>query len=539
MFSNGNIPKWLAIVLVLLGPLTQGALLVPRLVNWIPVWGWYADPGYVYLLNGAVIVRGGTPGHIDHPGTSLQWIIGIVEQVTYWLAGNQPDIFSDVVNRPEMYAQVSSWSLFLLYISGLTYLSLRMLKVFGLATSMVSQIALLWMMSLLSAGIFKLVAESGILIAAIFLLALLVPLMREPLSRLSTNQLLAIGVVSGIGLTSKVTFLPLLLLPLILVRPRDLWKAILSFFITVTVVLIPTIPRLEQMWIWYSGLIASPGRHGRESDSTTITNLTLALDNISGTTRWWILIYLMLLVSGIAVVLYLKMNEMPFRQALPLLALTVTSFAVILLGSKESEPRDFILIAPIVSMLIGLNFYSWSRILNRKFVPVFFGVAIIGLTFLGAHGVVGNVYNQRLALEHIDQVESSAREMMKLTENGILIQSYDSWTESGALAFAEFWSNGEFSDSLYARYQSIYIYSIFDRNIYVWNSQARGLKLICKELKDLSEKQVIQIVVPSASNAEFDEITQSIKYEGGTIFVDQPQKLGDYTNFKVDNVQCN
>ena len=48
-------------LLVFLPVLGQVGLVFRGIQNWVPVWAWYPDPGYQYLLAGASLVSGGAP----------------------------------------------------------------------------------------------------------------------------------------------------------------------------------------------------------------------------------------------------------------------------------------------------------------------------------------------------------------------------------------------------------------------------------------------------------------------------------------------
>ncbi len=103
---NGRLTHVVTAVLLITPVLLQALLVVPRFLNWRPVWAWYPDPGYQYLWAGGSLVNGGTTDLIFHPGTSFQWLIGASQAVTHLVAG-QDSIMIDVAIRPEFYSQTA------------------------------------------------------------------------------------------------------------------------------------------------------------------------------------------------------------------------------------------------------------------------------------------------------------------------------------------------------------------------------------------------------------------------------------------------
>ena len=115
MESRRVLSNWMNVaVRIFLGGVPAGVFiqLVFNLKKY-PLWVFY-DPAYPYLYNGVVIIQGGVPGHTDHPGTSLQWISGIVSKLTHVLRDNGSSLSEDVVAHSELIFElaVSFWQFF-------------------------------------------------------------------------------------------------------------------------------------------------------------------------------------------------------------------------------------------------------------------------------------------------------------------------------------------------------------------------------------------------------------------------------------------
>ena len=51
---NGRLTHIGTAVLLITPVLLQALLVLPRILNWWPVWAWYPDPGYQYLWAGVL-----------------------------------------------------------------------------------------------------------------------------------------------------------------------------------------------------------------------------------------------------------------------------------------------------------------------------------------------------------------------------------------------------------------------------------------------------------------------------------------------------
>ena len=65
---------------------------------------YHIDPDYVYLLNGLNAYNGHFQDiiHVDHPGTPLQLLIGLILPIIAFFR-NAPDVASDVLLHPNTY----------------------------------------------------------------------------------------------------------------------------------------------------------------------------------------------------------------------------------------------------------------------------------------------------------------------------------------------------------------------------------------------------------------------------------------------------
>jgi len=227
------------------------------------------DPAYIYLFNGFGIVEGYVPRHIDHPGTPLQVLIGAIVLAIHScmrLAGFRPtDIDASMMALPETYLAVISTVMLALNAVAIFYLGLRVLRATArieLALAAQSGFLLLGAMTprvgYVSAEVLAVFAAT---MTAAFLADLL--LRPAPLSRPETR-----AAVTGsaffivLGLTTKITCLPLLLLPFLFRTRRDVvWCFVLIAGFAV-LMLLPILPELPRVIAWFLSILTHRGRYG-------------------------------------------------------------------------------------------------------------------------------------------------------------------------------------------------------------------------------------------------------------------------------------
>ena len=72
----------------------------------MPFWLWHnLDPDYFYLLDSLNIVNLTTPGHVYHPGTTVQWLGALVLKAAYPFTG-PGEITGAVLADPERHLRL-------------------------------------------------------------------------------------------------------------------------------------------------------------------------------------------------------------------------------------------------------------------------------------------------------------------------------------------------------------------------------------------------------------------------------------------------
>lgn len=260
--------------------------------------GYDQDPAYAYLFNGALLLDGQSPWHVDHPGTPLQILCAAVILVVYFflkLSGSiaNLNLIDSVISSPDSYLLATSCVLLLINASAIYYLGDRISRVssrFWLAIfCQLSGLAF----SMLSPRAAYVAPESLLIFATYCLVGLLVPLIFKASStQTQTNECSSkwLGIICGFGLAVKVTFIPVLGLLLLLPSWKKIFQASAYAIATLLLLLLPVYKHLERMFGWLWNVASHSGIHG--SGQSVLIDWTQLLQNTKLVLSWFAPLYL-------------------------------------------------------------------------------------------------------------------------------------------------------------------------------------------------------------------------------------------------------
>jgi hypothetical protein len=225
------------------------------------------DPEYPYLLNGlnCAILEFNNIGHTDHPGTPFQIITGLFIRVTHLAIGQGP-IVQDVLARPETYLAAAS-----LFLSILTFLLLTWLGKIGMKAKGKFLGAFILQSSFFLSTVLidmplRYNPDRFLVIYNLLLAGIVVTyLFTENFS--SRKFAVITGILMGIGFATKFNYLPVLIIPLLLIpefRNRVVYSLsiLLSFFISV----LPILTKFKEFRSFIHGVISHDGLYGHGSE---------------------------------------------------------------------------------------------------------------------------------------------------------------------------------------------------------------------------------------------------------------------------------
>lgn len=227
---------------------------------------WFSgDPEYAYLLNGINIADLKMAGHTDNPGTTVQIYSAAVLSVSHFLNSSEKNgLRQAVLKKPDHYVELERKVSVM--INGVMILVLGAVSFFFLKNiwlSLILQITPFLSSNLLEHAWTKVSPEPALVFTVgVFIIALLACYCSANRQKGFYPWLFAL--ICGFGLATKMTFLPLMIIPLILLEgQRRKWiylSAIIPFFIIFT---IPAIPQYPHMVKWLLNLSIHTGIYGQ------------------------------------------------------------------------------------------------------------------------------------------------------------------------------------------------------------------------------------------------------------------------------------
>jgi hypothetical protein len=239
-----------------------------------PFWlGSNLDPEYVYLLNAANLAGLKGVGHIDHPGTPVQVLGAVIIRVVHFFNFSaEMDWRTDVLQRPEYYlsainAVMVGLNAFMLFILGLVTFHWSR----NIWFSVWLQLAPFLSITLLQFGLTRVSPEPLLFFSSLAMVTLFVNLAflapgAEAGAGAAKKQaffIILLALITGFGIASKVTFIPMMIIPLV-VLPRFKNKLLylgvsIYSFVMFTLPIVRMYPRFFD---WIYKLLSHSGRYG-------------------------------------------------------------------------------------------------------------------------------------------------------------------------------------------------------------------------------------------------------------------------------------
>ncbi len=227
-----------------------------------PFYSKSSDPEFPYLVNGlnCATLKFNYIGHIDHPGTPFQVYNGIIIRITHFVSG-KGNIARDVFARPEHYLNAISNSLILLQAALIFCIGLlgfnRKIPFWQIAILQASFLfndVLMWLFCRVNPDRFFLI--SGLIFILIYL--------KHGYENRSPRKFaLWSGTAMALGLATKFNFLPVLILPLLLIGTNKnrliyIGSGMVSFFIFIA----PIITKFDEYFRFLTSIFKHDGLYG-------------------------------------------------------------------------------------------------------------------------------------------------------------------------------------------------------------------------------------------------------------------------------------
>lgn len=234
-----------------------------------PFWsGHIMDPDYTYLISSVRFITGQPIIHTDHPGTPVQVVGGIAIKIIYQLRVwssyiNEQNIVNDVIVNSELYLNYLN-ILLLSFILLMVFFSAFIIykRTNQLLPAILIQFSPLLLGQELFDSFTRFTPEPMLVFTAMLLLTFLICLFLSK-KQVKLKHIVLVGLIAGLGVAVKVTFLPLILLPLVFFSEKKHFLiyplACLLGFVFFT---IPIYEKYIRVLNWLSGIAVHEGLYG-------------------------------------------------------------------------------------------------------------------------------------------------------------------------------------------------------------------------------------------------------------------------------------
>lgn len=424
------------IALPLLFVMLSGRLANDRGPFWL---GTNSDPSYQYLFSSLLMANGIAPHHTDHPGTPVQSIGYLVLSATN--SRDDMQAFNDaVLTRPEESLQRIQSVLMAIAVLALVAAGLLVLhSTRSLLIALSVQATPLLQFETYQATL-NVAPEILLVSITVLLVALIIVMECDAAATAQKRRLysIALGVIAGVGIASKITFAPVCLLALA-IQPS--WRlailALAAMVISTAACLAPIWTEIPRMLSWFTGLaghkgIYADGEVGFVDWNAYPRNLLVML------TSDWLMLGV---IAGSALV---GLRTRGTRAGRLLIAVTVVQFAGLALIAKHPSARYGmpIAITTALNVALMLRIAATSGVRVSKPVPFAIGAAAL---------VLGFYYTRRAA-----ELRTFAREQlaMKVAAEslGVRVDYYQASSREFALHFGNGAARFLFSSNLLRLY---------------------------------------------------------------------------------------
>jgi hypothetical protein len=417
------------------------------------------DPEYAYLFNG-MLLADLHPDiyYVDHPGTPLMCIIALVSRVVH-LFRSDASFVSDVMVNPEVYIHASVVAADIICAMALFLLGWFVLRKTGkiLPALLLQTLAFVHTLSL--EPLSRLIPESLMTAVVCFWMILLTDVVTSGRERWKRSAIL-MGSLYGFGVALKLTFLPYLFIPM-LVLPR--WKyrlyALGMSFLSFLVFAFPVLSHRIHFVNWVKNIVVHTGKYGQgERGFVNPSEFTEHLQLLTGNNQ-----VLLAAAGGLAVALAITAfrkyrnhsgNRVLFRLGIAFLLIVMLQF---IMAAKQFS-YHYMLPAILLTMpMIFLAFYLIFRDTQALRWLVVAGPLVVW-GYIG-FGLQSNVRARLSEMEHINGERASAYhqyQALKTNAPTLVVCSYYGCSAvEYALTFG-IQESGKYADNLTEQLHSLY-----------------------------------------------------------------------------------
>lgn len=449
------------------------------------------DPCYVYLVSSLNLAQLVSPAHFDHPGIPVQVIGAIVIKITHLFNNRTGDIAVDVLSHPEFYLGVIH---FFLSLINCIILFISSVVIFNAVKNIF--VTLLLQLSpftsyMVSYELSVITAETFLISVVMLLIAYSIKFIKTGKSS-GTNFVLTFSIICGLGIATKLTFLPLLIIPVILLNGfKDKIKFLFLTGFLFIILFLPSISNLSYFFGWIKNLFLFDGIYGKGNPDIINTSVFFAnAGKIISENPFFSMIFLMLIFTCAFNLKNLKKSGKPesvSQESKLLKAIFISMLFQLIIVAKHYSGHYIVpaVMLTITGLYLCINLSSQSGFsFNSKLKTnyIYSTLIFLILTFT----VIDTVFNYKDQESKKENALETSELIENISEDGILISSYGSSSRAYALAFSVKWAGkniDKYNNIIHSIYPNDLYFDFWANHIYSVSEKNSGDKGIKKDKK--------------------------------------------------------
>lgn len=437
------------------------------------------DPEYAYLFSGLTLANGDfSLGHIDHPGTPLQWLIALILRLGHLISG-EGTFNADVMANAEYYLQLSNSVLIIFFAISLFivgYIVWRTTKQWMWALF----IQLSPLVSVMAIGtLVRVTPEPMLLSATLLLIAALLWYLFSNQQNQQIRAALLFGLIVSFSIAIKITFIPLAILPFFVLQTKKQHLVyVASSILLLPVFAFPLVDQFVKFSRWVKNLLLFSGKYGGGEKNVVdkqsfITHIGYLFE---AQTLFFVILFIAIvfLVSALFWKKYCATNQK--RQLRLLLGLVISMLLQLLIVAKHFAYHymlpALLLIVPVIFLMLLVFYQTFLKQNNRYVLVAAFGIFAVFLLAIRTPKITHTTD------WHQEQIRLKQPTQKFLTDNAkntpllILPSYYGTVRPEYGLMFGNLWTvpkiRQEYAVSLKQLYPQTFFFHPDKRRLYDW-----------------------------------------------------------------------
>jgi len=338
------------------------------------------DPEYIHLISAVNLANGEYKlWSIENPGASLYLYGALIIKITYAISGNQNTLTDDFLTNPEKYIFSFRLGLGILTLISLILLGNIIFRKSGnLKLALFLQSSVFLTVEVLHS--LSLVCPENFLVAIMIWYILVLYLVTNNQTK-ESYAVLWFSILTGLGLAAKLTFIPLIILPLFLFsKHKYRFYYVLGTTIFTLLFAFPVVLQYDRFYEWVHGLIFRSGQYG--TGEANIVDMHKFWNNLLKILSHEILFSLTYFAIIVTIIMSYCRQKIRGNEFLFFLAIFIVVSFQIVLTSKHFAQR-YLLPTVMLTLFIvyRLNLYYKPGFIKKfKTIPFIFVILLISIT---------------------------------------------------------------------------------------------------------------------------------------------------------------